>query len=312
MSSRHSKFAEALAAFALLIGWAPSARAQACCAGTGAITPARLALHESALVGLQLKGAIELGSFNDRGAYQKSPSGASELDLEQDAFAALRVLERGQLALLVPLVETRRTSHAQSEFGGGLGDVNLNLRYDFTWAGASRVIPGVGALLGVTLPTGKPADAEDLRPLATDATGIGAYQASLGLAVEQAYGPWLLNVTGIAAARTARSVTTAGITVHEQLAPQWTALAAVAYVFPSEVALALSASYATEGKATIDSKTAPRSGHRLTTITCGGVLPLSDAWRVQGALFANPPLSGSSLNQTGLGGATLTLVHSWT
>lgn len=311
MSRPLSKFVEAACAFALISCWTMAAPAQACCAGTGAVTPARLGLHEAALVGLQLKVASEIGSFDSRGTYQGSPRGASELDLEQDPFAAVRVFQRGQVALYVPIVETRRTSHGESEFGGGLGDINLNLRYDFTLAGASPVIPGIGVLAGITLPTGKPADAEDLRPLATDATGIGAYQGSLGLAVEQALGPWLINVTGVVAVRSARSVDSAGITIHERLAPQWTALAAVAYVFPSEAAVALSSSFASEGNATIDSAEVARSGHRLTTVTLGGLVPLTDTWRMQGALFVNPPISGTSLNQTGLGGLTFTMVRSW-
>lgn len=312
MSHRRSRFADWFAASGLLLAWHARAHAQACCAGTGAVTPGRLALHENALVGLQLKGASELGSFDSQGKYAKSPSGASELDLEQDLFGALRFFERVQVALLVPVLETRRTTRSISEFGGGLGDLNLNLRYDFTLAGASRVVPGIGALAGVTFPTGTAPDSAHLRPLATDATGVGAFQGSLGLALEQAFGPWLVSVTGIAAARSARTVTSSGVTVHEQLAPQWSALFAVAYVLPSEAAIALSASYATEGNAEINGAPAPASGHRLTTLSAGGLLPLSDSWRLQGALFTNPPLSGSSRNQTGFAGLLLTAVHSWT
>ena len=312
MSRRLSKFAEAASVLVLVLGWASSAAAQACCAGTGAVTPGRLALHEAALVGVQIKAASELGSFDAGGDYQRTPRGASELDLEQDAFAAVRIFERAQVAVLVPFLETHRTSHGQSELGGGLGDINLNLRYDFTLAGASRVVPGIGLLAGITFPTGKPPDDDDLRPLATDATGIGAYQGSLGIAIEQAFGPWLVSATGVAAARSARTVTSSGITIHERLATQWTALAAAAYVFRSEAAVALSASYATEGNARIDSQEVPRSGHRLTTLTLGGLLPLSDTWRLQSAIFANPPISGTSRNQTGLIGFTFTVVRSWT
>ena len=312
MSRRRSTFVERLAAITVLVGWSAHANAQACCAGTGAVTPGRLALHEVALVGVQLKGAAELGSFDARGQYEKAPVGASELNLEQDLFGAIRFLDRAQLALLVPFVETRRTNRAASEFGGGLGDLNLSLRYDFTLAGASRSVPGIAALSGITFPTGTPPDAEDLRPLATDATGIGAFQGSLGLAVEQVFGAWLVSATGLVAVRSARNVTTGGVTVHERLAPQWTALGAVAYVLPSEAAIALSISYATEGNAVIDGAEAAGSGRRMTTGTLGGLLPLSDSWRLQGALFANPPFSDTSRNQTGFCGLSFTVVHSWT
>jgi hypothetical protein len=311
MSRRRSKCGEGLLALAAILACSSQAKAQACCAGTGAVTPGRLGLREFALLGVQLKTAAELGSFDANGQYEKSPQGASELDLEQDLFAAIRVFDRAQVALLVPLVETRRTSQGLEEFGGGIGDVNLNLRYDFKLAGTSQLVPGIAALAGITFPTGTPPDSPHLRPLATDATGIGAYQGNLGLALEQSFGPWLLNITGIAALRSARSVTSDGVTIHERLATQWTALAAVAYVLPSEAALALSASYAAEGNARINGEAALDSGHRLTTLTASGVLPLSDTWRLQGALFLNPPLSSTSLNQTALGGALLTAVRAW-
>jgi hypothetical protein len=311
MSRRRSTFARSQAAVALLLSWQTYANAQACCAGTGTVTPGRLGLHEVALLGLQAKAATELGSFDAQGRYAGSPAGASELDLEQDFFGAVRVLNRGQVAVLVPLDETRRTAQGLSEFGGGLGDINLNLRYDFTLAGTSLVVPGIAALAGITFPTGKPPDAPDLRPLASDATGIGAYQANFGLAFEQAFGPWLVNATGIVAARTARTVESSGTTIHERLASQWTVLASVGYVLPSEAALAFSAAYSVEGDAAINGQKAPDSAHRLTTLTASGLLPLTDTWRLQGSLFVNPPVSGLSLNQTARGGLLITLVHSW-
>ena len=319
MSCQASRFANLpawrvpswVSALALVSCLTQRAAAQACCAGTGVVTPGRLALHESALVGVQLKAAAEIGSFDAHGRYAALTRGGSELDLEQDAFAAVRLNRHAQAALLLPVLETRRTSATQSEFGGGFGDANLNLRYDFTFAGATKTIPGLGILAGITFPTGTPADSSRIRPLATDATGIGAFQASLGLAVEQVFGPWLVNLTGVVAQRTARTVSQSGITIHEHLAAQWTALGAVGYVFPSEAALALSASYTAEGNATIDGATAPDSSHRTTTVTFAGLLPLSDSWRAQAALFQNVPISTLSVNQPALLGGSLTAVYAW-
>src|SRR5258708_14711836 len=82
------------------------AHAQACCSGSGAITPARLAMHEDALVGVGVRAASVIGSYDEGGRYVAAPSGTSELDLEQDLLAAVRVLRRGQAALLPPIVET--------------------------------------------------------------------------------------------------------------------------------------------------------------------------------------------------------------
>jgi hypothetical protein len=315
MRRRRFKFRSrwvALAASAACAAGGRPAWGQACCAGTGAVTPGRLALHESALAGIQLKAGDVLSSFDASGRVAPSPAGASEIDLEQDMFGAVRVLNRGQIALLVPLVETGRTSGGLSEFGGGVGDINASVRYDFTLAGASRVLPGIAALAGLTIPTGTPPDAPNLGPLATGATGIGAFQGTAGLAIEQAFGPWLVNATAIVAQRTARTVGVPPNQVHERLGAQWTFLAAVVYALPSEVALAASASYLVEGDATIGGVETDGTSHRLPTFTLSGVVPLSDTWRIQGALFDNPPIMHFGLNQSAAAGLMATVVKSWT
>ena len=58
-------------ALALAIAWIScprAAQAQACCAGASVITPARLELHEKALVGVQLRAAAVIGSYDTGGA----------------------------------------------------------------------------------------------------------------------------------------------------------------------------------------------------------------------------------------------------
>jgi hypothetical protein len=291
---------------------APRARAQACCAGTGAVTPGRLALHEDALVGIQARTGTSTGSFYPGGDYVASPAGAGEVDFEQDLFGALRFLRYGQASLLVPLVETwRRSPQGQSEAGGGLGDVNANVRYDFYIAGRSRTVPGIAALGGVTFPTGTPADAPGLGPLVTGATGIGAFQFNLGLALEQTFGPWLVNATGIVSQRTGRTVGSGPTAVSERLGVQWTALAATAYTFESDAAVALSASEVVQGDAVENGADSPGSGYRLFTLTVSGVLPIGDAFRLQGAVFDNLPVPALSANQPSDLGVLVTAVRSW-
>src|SRR5690348_1817701 len=87
-----------------------TAWAQACCAGSGAVTPGRLALHEDALVGLQVRAAHVFGSFDARARYAGSSPGTAEQDFEQDLIGSVRVpfVSRLQLAALVPFIETRR------------------------------------------------------------------------------------------------------------------------------------------------------------------------------------------------------------
>ncbi len=268
-------------------------------------------MHEDALVGTQVRAATVLGSFDDGGHYASAPSsGTSELDFEEDIFGALRVLRRGQIALLVPFVETRRSEQGISELGGGIGDINLSGRYDFFLAGQSKVIPGVAVLAGVTAPTGRPPDkAHNL--LATDATGVGAWQANGGVALEQIYGPWLFNVTELVAWRAPRTVAIASQSIDEALGPQLVTLVGGAYTFHDDGSVALFGSYTIEGKAMLNGGPEPASARRLALVALSAAHPLWNAWRLQGGLVLNPPVPGLGQNQTATYGITFTLIRSW-
>ncbi len=308
--SNFSRAAGGLLALGVLA--APSrALAQACCAGGSVVTPARLELHEDALVGLQAKAGDVLGTYDPAGRYLPQLAGDSEVDLEEDIFGAVRLFRRGQLAALVPLVETRRATPTEQQLGWGVGDINVSARYDFLEAAESRYLPGVALLAGVTVPTGKPPESAT-PPLAADAPGIGAFQFNGALALEKNFGPWLVNASGIVAARTSHD--------GETLAPQVTVLVAGAYVFPDDSALALSASYAVEGDASCSSpsgpcpagsSTVPDSAKSATTVTLSLVWPLTDAWRLHGGVYLTPPVDSLSTNQPSLLGLTFTVVRSW-
>jgi hypothetical protein len=281
------------------------ASAQACCAGAGAVTPGRLAVHEDAVIGLQLKGANVFGSYSADATYHRSPARTMEWQFEQDLFGALRVAPRGQLALLVPAIQTYRRTPDQSSFGGGIGDINLSGRYDFVWAGEARYIPGVALLAGVTFPTGETVEsAED--PLGTDAAGIGTYQGNLGLALEQTEGPWLFGVTGLVAKRASRTVGP----VTTSLAAQWTLLAATAYTFRNDAAMALLVSYAVEGGPEINGEKFDAT-RRMLLFGAVGLYPFTDAWRVQGGLFLAPPISQLGRNTPARMEMVLSLLRSW-
>src|SRR5579872_1106508 len=295
-----------LALSALLVAWGePSvAWAQACCAGGSAVTPARLELPEDALVGAQLRAGWIHGQYDPAGRYIASPAGDTELDFEQDLFGAVRLLKKGQAALLVPLIETSRaTTSSGSGFGGGVGDINASVRYDFVVAGESEVVPGIALLAGLTLPTGT-APESATPPLFVGATGIGAWQVNFALALEQTFGRWLVNATGIVAARTPR--------FGETLAPQVTLIGAGAYSFHNGAALALSASYVFEGEATADGgASVPASSKRLTVLTLSGLWPLGDWWRLLGGVFVDPPFGTVGSNQPASTGLTFTVIRSW-
>jgi hypothetical protein len=309
MSRCISRFAE-VAAFGLACSLllAPAvALAQACCAGAAALTPGRLAMHEQALVGVQVRAAIALGSFDADGAYATTPAHSSELDLEQDLFGALRVTKHGQLALLVPFLEAQRSDRNGSELGGGVGDINLSARYDFFAAGRSRYVPGIAVLGGVTFPSGTPVESAGSR-LATGATGVGVVQGNFGLALEQIYDRWLIDLTGLVALRASRSVQG----IDDALAPQWTGIGAVAYSFENGASLGISVAYSAEADSSINGKSAPGTARRRTWMTLSGLWPLSDKLRLQGNLLWDPPISSLGKNQTQNIGIGAAVIYSFT
>jgi hypothetical protein len=292
-----------LAAVLLWLGRPNEARAQACCAGASAVTPGRLELHEQALVGLQTRAAVVLGSYSPSGRYVPAPPTDPEYDWEQDLFAALRLLRRGQVALLVPLVETfRATPQDGPHFGGGIADVNLSVRYDFVLAGESRYVPGVALLGGVTAPTGTAVESASL-PLVVDSTGIGAFQGNAAIALEQTFGPWFMNATAIVAQRAPR--------FGETLGTQLTLLVAGAYTVANDAAAVLAASYAFEGDASSGGRDVPFSAKRVTAVTLSCLWPLADAWRLLGGLVFNPPIDSLGVSQPATGGLTITVIRSW-
>lgn len=295
-----------VALFAAAIRPAPAA-AQACCAGTGAVTPGRLAIHEDALVGIQARSADSFGSFRSDGTYLRAS--AIERDFEQDVFGAWRVAGRAQLALLVPFVQTFRSEQGASDLGGGLGDVNLSGRYDFVLAGQSNLVPGIAVLAGITFPTGRAIESSDAanHRLGSDATGTGAYEANVGLAFEQTSGPWLVGLSGLYARPAARTI--AGMRVS--LAPTWTVLAAGAYTFSNDAAIALIASYAVQGDTEVEGIALPGTTRRIPQLTLSGLYPMNDHWRVQGGIFSTPPISQLGSQTPANIGLVLALVRSW-
>jgi hypothetical protein len=278
---------------ALVVLLAPApARAQACCVGTGLVTPARLRIFENYGAGVQTRVRSVSGAFHDNGSHAAARSGDDEFDLEQDLFAAARAGEHFQASIKMPFVETGRRETGVSAFGGGLGDVSANLRYDLTFAGDRPWWPGIAVLAGLSIPTGRTVeDSND----PTGATGIGSYEANLGLSVEQVVGRSFLSVTGFVAQQTARTVGP----ITQTFGPRVTALLTGGYAFAHEL---------TVGAYVLGTR---RRDEKLVTAGAAIAIPLSDNWRVHGTLSDDLPFSGWGRNQ--LTGATVSasLLRVW-
>lgn len=293
------------AAFGLAsLGLPARARAQACCASSTALSPGRLGPREDALAGVQLRIMGLYGSFNSHAGFVAAPKGATEIDLEQDLLATVRVLGRGQVSMIAPVVETLRRVPGASEAGGGLGDLQLAARWDFTLAGAHVILPGLAAVASLTLPTGVAPEAA-VRPLATDATGTGSFQGVLGLAAEQTFGHVLVNLTGAVTLRSARDV--AGM--HTQQGPAVATSAAAGWMFDAGPVLALTAVYTAQLEARSDGASVPDTARRFLRLGVSGGVPFDMEWRLQGGVFSDLPALGKN-EPAGVGGAA-TLIRVW-
>jgi len=283
----------AAAVIAAAMALAPSAaHAQACCVGTGLVTPARLRMFEDYAVGMQTSVRNVMGSFASSGNYVASPSGNNEVDLEQDLLAATRFGRHVQVALKVPFVETSRNDTGSSAFGGGLGDVAANLRYDITFSGDDPWVPGIAILTGASVPTGR--TVEESRDPA-GATGLGSYEPNLGVALEQVRGRMFLSLTGFVSKQTARSVGSQEVS----FGPRVTGVLAGGYAFANEVTVG---AFVTAMR---------RSDEKLVTAGAAVAVPLGDYWRAQGTLSGDLPFSGWGLNRSTGAGITASLLRVW-
>jgi hypothetical protein len=281
------------------------ANAQACCAGGTVVTPARLAVHEDWAVGLQLRARTNPGSFSSGGQYRAS-NGADQI-FEQDFAASARVLDRAQVGILVPMIQAHRS--AGDTWGSGLGDLSLSARYDLLLPAQALYLPGLGILVGTTIPTGTPPDSAS-NPLV--GTGDGTYDATVGLNAEKAFGHVYTALNGWLTHRFSRTVSVPGATpITQSFGMRWTLLAVASYVFDSEAALGVQLSTMNEGVATIDGVVDPTTRLRVTTVGLVGVVPVRDNWRVQGSLFSDVMISSFGRNEPVGYGLTAAIVRVW-
>jgi hypothetical protein len=307
LSARHA------AAVAILVAGAAHATpaaAQACCAGGALVSPVRLAPPEDYAVGLQTRVRNDMGLFGADGSYSSFSNTSTEQDVEQDLAISFRLARRAQVSLVLPYVETHRTDPGLDEWGSGLGDVAVNVRYDFKLAAEMTTWPGFALLGGVVFPTGK-AVGDGTNPAATDATGTGTYNVTLGIDLEKVHGPLYgaLNLWGTYSG----SNSSQGVTTSYPL--QLTALAVAGYVFENEAAAALYVNFLERGDTSTSGGTQPgtqpASGLRLTTVGVTGLFPVADGWRLSGSIYTDVLLASFGRNEQAGAGVTATLVRAW-
>jgi hypothetical protein len=300
--------AAALAIAAGVVALPRSAAAQACCVGTGLLTPARLRTFESGAAGVQMRARSVIGAFDDGGGYATSVAGNRDVGFEEDLFGSLRMGSRVQVGLWAPFVQTSREAGGVSGFGGGLGDVAVNARFEAIDAGTRGRWPGVAVLAALSLPTGQPPDQGgpgDL--LSTSGTGTGSFEGSIGLSLEEIVGQGFVSLAGWAAKRSARSANG----VEQSFAPRLSALLSGGYTFGHDVTVGAFASALRQG----DNSDAngPLATSRVALATTGAALalPFWQIWRLQSTLFTDVPIAGFGRNQTAGFGGTIAIIRFW-
>jgi hypothetical protein len=294
---------------ATMLAPARPAAAQACCAGGALVSPTRLAPYEDYAVGLQVRARTNPGSFGPDGRFRWS-TGTDQV-LEQDLSASLRPARHAQLGALIPVLQTHRSATGLDEWGGGIGDLSLTARYDFFLAAEMLYWPGFALLAGATIPTGTPVD-RATQPLATDVTGAGVYELTIGAAIEKVSGHFYAGLNLWATHRFTRTVANQGqSSITQSFSLRWTVLGVLGYVFDSEAGLALYANLVNEGAAAINDVADPASSLRTTTVGAAGGLPLTRSWKVQAAVFTDVMLSSFGRNGPAGFGMTASVVRVW-
>lgn len=287
------------------------ASAQGCCASGASLTPVRLDLHERALIGVQAGASLQHGSFDNSAAYRSIPSDASDVEFRQTLFGTVAPLERLQVSALVPWLETRRVAAgAPAEWGMGLGDASVMMRGEPIRLREYSDVPAVALLGSVIAPTGtSPEQATEL--LGADATGAGVWRLGAGVALEQVYGAFLLNLTTVVSTALPRTVESPGNNggLRFVYAPRWDVTAALGYAVSHYWHVAGVLNFEHEGAPTIGGNRG-QTRRRLETALLVTHL-LDDGLRIQGGLNVTPPIEVLGRNEVARAGLTASLVRSW-
>ncbi|MEW5854042.1 MAG: hypothetical protein AB2A00_35030 [Myxococcota bacterium] len=276
-----------LAAF--LVGERP-ARASACC-GSSYGLGSRLAPAETGTVTLLLRGAAPYASWSR--TTEVKPSSVLTQELRLDVGGIIRATEHLQLGASAPLVVTRRAGPKGSSVGGGLGDATLFARYDVIPVGGQAGLPGVGLVLGATIPSGRAGrDATDV--LGADATGQGLWELRPGVMLERVWLNGFFAVLGASLALRA-PVTEGGQRVV--MKPRLQLVAAAGPTLARKVSLALGVIHEQEPGPEINGVVAPLSERMKTSLLAVSSVELGPHWSLIFTAQAEPPLRAFGRNE---------------
>lgn len=168
------------------------ARAAPCCMSATAFGMGRLLIWEDFALGLRTTLAPGLGTWDEGGRW-RSFSDYSETEWRSEVWGLVGLGRRASVFLRVPALVMTRSAGADSELGGGLGDLSAGVRYELLAIGELVELPAIALTLAVLVPTGRSPERAKT-PLAVDVTGRGAWVLSLGLSLERTSLPWFVRL----------------------------------------------------------------------------------------------------------------------
>ena len=298
------------AALALGVLIPRAANAQACCAATALVSPARLQGAEQIGTGARLRGRSIMGAFDSTGRYASSALG--DVDLAEELFAVARVGASAQVAFFVPIVQTRRTIPGYTSWGGGIGDLGVSGRYTFLLPGEHPILPGIALQIGASIPTGRPVS-ESGDPLASDTTGTGSFEGIVGFDLQQIAGAWFVGLDGWLTQRVPGGGGPAIGNVGQSYSPRLTGVLSAGYVLRSQISTGLFLTGQTQGqnRNAGDGKMIEGSAQSLVTAGAGAIFPVADVWRLQATFSLDVLASGWGRNQLGGAGLNVSLCRLW-
>lgn len=176
----------------VLVGAERSAHAAPCCMSATAFGMGRLLIWEDFAVGLRTSLSPTLGAWDTDGKWAPYRS-YDELEWRSELWGLVGIDRRWSVFARAPVVVLERSTAADSDFGGGIGDVSVGGRFEILMIGEYEELPALAMTLALTAPTGR-AVHEAETELAVDVTGRGAWVVAAGLSAEYTRLPWFLRL----------------------------------------------------------------------------------------------------------------------
>ncbi|WP_437737299.1 hypothetical protein [Sorangium sp. So ce1335] len=283
------------------------ARASACC-GTGHGSAQWLAPSERAAASFSLRLTEQIGAWSVGRDFAPSGEGAYRRELRAEAGWTVRIRERVQLGVAVPLIAAWGGSPGgASSSGGGPGDISVVGRVTVVEEHLLPWLPAAAFTLAASIPTGTLQDPA-VDPLGVDTTGLGVAEIRPGMLFEKSWGSFQALLAGSVGIRTNYRLSTG-----ERIAPaeRVQILAAAGPVWSSGASLAAGALYEREG--------APRVGRHLidgmarerTALLAVLAYDMSPRWTAVGNVQADLPISGIGRNEGAFVALSAGLRHVW-